>query len=99
MAATLHCLSGIVTVTWGVTAGANYYTVIAEANGHMDSCSSASTFCDLTELQCGEDYTVTVQAGDGNCNSSILANTNITTGKEKTQFLVEHKYRIFYNKF
>ncbi|KAG7513796.1 fibronectin type III domain-containing protein 7 [Solea senegalensis] len=73
------CMSGVATVTWGASAGANYYSVLAEANGHVDSCTSTSTSCDLTELQCGEDYTVTVLAGDGKCNSSILAKTNITT--------------------
>lgn len=92
MAAALHCLSGVVTVTWGASAGANYYTVLAEADGHIDSCNSNGTSCELTQLQCGEDYTVTVLAGDGKCNSSILAKTNITTGKEtvrvKTLFLV-----------
>lgn len=31
-------------------------------------------------MQCGNDYTVTVLAGDTKCNSSIFAKTNITTG-------------------
>nr|XP_046247875.1 uncharacterized protein LOC124060678 [Scatophagus argus] len=79
VAASLHCLSGVVRVTWGASAGANYYTVLAKANRHVASCNSNGTSCGLTQLQCGEDYTVTVLAGDGNCNSSILAKTNITT--------------------
>ncbi|XP_044055462.1 uncharacterized protein LOC122877670 [Siniperca chuatsi] len=79
VAASLHCFSGVVTVTWGASAGAKYYTVLAEANRHIDSCNSTGTSCELTQLQCGEDYTVTVLAGDGNCNSSILAKTNVTT--------------------
>uniref|UniRef100_A0A8P4G5R4 Fibronectin type-III domain-containing protein n=1 Tax=Dicentrarchus labrax TaxID=13489 RepID=A0A8P4G5R4_DICLA len=74
-----HCLSGIVTVTWGASAGGNYYTVLAEAKGRVDTCNSFSTSCELTKLQCGEDYTVTVLAGDRNCNSSILTKTNMTT--------------------
>ncbi|XP_039984445.1 uncharacterized protein LOC120790698 [Xiphias gladius] len=77
--AALQCLSGVVMVTWGASAGANYYTVLAEANGRVDSCNSTGTSCELTQLQCGEDYTVTVLAGDGKCNSSILAKTNVTT--------------------
>lgn len=80
VAAVLHCLSGIVNVSWGASAGASYYTVLADCNGHVDSCESTSTWCELTQLQCGKDYTVTVLAGDGNCNSSILATTNIITG-------------------
>ncbi|XP_034439595.1 uncharacterized protein LOC117760582 [Hippoglossus hippoglossus] len=79
MTAALNCISGAVTVTWGASAGASHYTVLAEASGHVDSCTSTSTSCDLTQLRCGEDYTVTVLAGDGNCNSSILAKMNVTT--------------------
>ncbi|CAB1419900.1 unnamed protein product [Pleuronectes platessa] len=77
--AALNCISGAVMVTWGASAGASHYTVLAEASGHLDSCTSTSTSCDLSQLRCGEDYTVTVLAGDGNCNSSILAKTNVTT--------------------
>ncbi|CAJ1061142.1 uncharacterized protein LOC117806306 [Xyrichtys novacula] len=79
VSATLNCSSGVATVTWGRSAGAINYTVVAEADGHMDSCHSPHGSCELTQLQCGEDYTVTVLAGDGKCNSSILAKTNITT--------------------
>ncbi|XP_067454263.1 serine-rich adhesin for platelets [Thunnus thynnus] len=79
VAATLNCLSGVATVTWGASAGAHYYTVLAEANGHVDSCNSTGTSCKLTQLQCGEEFTVIVLAGDGTCNSTVLAKTNITT--------------------
>lgn len=81
VAAALQCLSGVATVTWEAGAGAHYYTVLAEANGHMDSCNSTGTSCELIHLQCGENYTVTVLAGDGKCNSSLLARTNVTTGE------------------
>lgn len=87
VAAALNCVSGVVTVTWAASAGAKYFTVLAEAQGHVDSCNSNGTSCDLTQLQCGEDYTVTVLAGDGKCNSSVLAKTNVTTGKEQRSLL------------
>ncbi|XP_055364580.1 uncharacterized protein LOC121202196 [Betta splendens] len=77
--AVLNCVSGVATVSWGASAGAQYYTVLARSNGLVDSCSSSGTWCQLSQLQCGEDYTVTVLAGDGRCNSSILAKTNVTT--------------------
>lgn len=70
------------TVTWWASAGANHYTVLAEADGQSDSCKSTGTSCELTGLQCGENYNVTVLAGDGKCNSSMLAKTSVTTGKE-----------------
>uniref|UniRef100_A0A3Q2E2M1 Fibronectin type-III domain-containing protein n=1 Tax=Cyprinodon variegatus TaxID=28743 RepID=A0A3Q2E2M1_CYPVA len=79
VAASLNCLSDVVTVTWSASAGADQYTVLAEASGHVDSCNSTGTSCELTELQCGENYTVTVLAGDTMCNSSILAKTNVLT--------------------
>jgi len=83
--ASLNCLSDVVTVTWSTSSGANYYTVLAEARGHVDSCKSAGTSCELTQLQCGENYLVTVLAGDTKCNSSILAKTNVTTGENYFQ--------------
>lgn len=89
--ASLNCLSDAATVTWSASAGANFYTVVAEASGLVDSCISTATSCELTRLQCGENYTVTVLAGDAKCNSSILAKTNIITGDIftiKTIFLI-----------
>lgn len=83
MSTHLHCPTGTVTVSWTSSAGATSYTVLAEADGHTDSCRSRSTSCELDFLQCGRDYTVTVLAGDGKCNSSTLANTSITTGEEQ----------------
>ncbi|XP_039902211.1 uncharacterized protein LOC120742836 [Simochromis diagramma] len=79
VAASLNCLSDVVTVTWRASAGANYYTILAEASGHVNSCNSTGTSCELTKMQCGNDYTVTVLAEDTKCNSSIFAKTNITT--------------------
>lgn len=76
----IDCSTGAATVTWEAGAGAELYTVVAEANGHFDSCISLSTSCDLTKLQCGEEYTIIVLAGDGTCNSSLLATTHVTTG-------------------
>ncbi|RVE73628.1 hypothetical protein OJAV_G00033020 [Oryzias javanicus] len=77
--ASLNCLTDEVTVTWNASAGANAYTVVAEASGHVDSCKSSGTSCSFSALRCGKDYTITVLAGDAKCNSSILAKTNITT--------------------
>lgn len=82
VAAALECVSGVATVTWGAGAGARHYTVVAEANGHVDSCHTSGTSCQLSGLQCGEDYTVTVLAGDGTCNSTFHARTNVTTGED-----------------
>ncbi|KAM9761579.1 uncharacterized protein fndc7b [Menidia menidia] len=79
VSASLNCFSGVVAVTWSASAGADHYMVLAEASGHVDSCNSSGTSCMLSQLQCGRQYRVTVLAGDTNCNSSILAKTNVTT--------------------
>ncbi|XP_061884565.1 uncharacterized protein LOC133635404 [Entelurus aequoreus] len=73
------CMSGVATVTWERSAGAQYYTVLAQAYGHNDSCTSATDYCELGRLRCGEDYTVTVFAEDGVCTSSMHAQANLTT--------------------
>uniref|UniRef100_A0A8C5EQG5 Fibronectin type-III domain-containing protein n=1 Tax=Gouania willdenowi TaxID=441366 RepID=A0A8C5EQG5_GOUWI len=79
VAASLDCASGVATVTWTPSAGADAYSAIAETLGHVDSCVSTGVSCELSQLQCGEEYTVTVLAGDAKCNSSVLATTFITT--------------------
>ncbi|KAM3619311.1 uncharacterized protein V6R79_006036 [Siganus canaliculatus] len=79
VSAALRCHSGVVTVAWRASAGAHRYTVLAEAGGHFDVCNSTSTSCELTQLRCGQNYAVTVLATNGNCNSSVLVRTNVTT--------------------
>lgn len=81
VALALHCPSGVATVTWGAAAGAKHYSVLAESGGHVDYCHTNGTSCELSRLLCGEHYAVSVLAGDGSCNSSVLAQTNVTTGE------------------
>ncbi|KAF7660957.1 hypothetical protein LDENG_00272160 [Lucifuga dentata] len=81
VAADLDCSSGVVTVTWEASAGAAFYTVVAQDSegDHASSCKSTGTSCELHELQCGKEYTVIVLAGDRSCNSTMLAKTAIRT--------------------
>uniref|UniRef100_A0A8C5HBY8 Uncharacterized LOC114458429 n=2 Tax=Gouania willdenowi TaxID=441366 RepID=A0A8C5HBY8_GOUWI len=69
----LHCGSDSATVSW-FSAGGNEsytYTVLAqEDSGHLTSCRSSNTSCEMDELRCGTVYNVTVTADDGSCNSS-----------------------------
>ncbi|TNN29231.1 Fibronectin type III domain-containing protein 7 [Liparis tanakae] len=83
VALALHCASGVATVTWGAAAGAKHYSVLAESAGHADHCRTNGTSCELSRLLCGERYAVSVLAGDGSCNSSVLGQTNVTTGGER----------------
>ncbi|XP_062308247.1 uncharacterized protein LOC134012721 [Osmerus eperlanus] len=78
--ARLQCVSGAVSVSWVASAGAKAYTAVAQLNGsNVDSCTSTLTSCDLSQLRCGNKYTVIVLAGDGTCNSTTLASTTVQT--------------------
>ncbi|XP_053718297.1 uncharacterized protein LOC128757216 [Synchiropus splendidus] len=76
----LDCVSGAATVKWTQSAGAHFYMVVAETGTLSDSCRTSNTTCQLGALQCGENYTISVFAGDGDCNSSALARTTLSTG-------------------
>lgn len=91
VASLLQCSSGVVTVSWEASAGATGYTASAQEDGetHFTSCSTTGTSCDLTQLECGEVYTVTVVARDGICNSTLLATTTIKTGKGGRKIVCE----------
>ncbi|XP_032422074.1 uncharacterized protein LOC116722071 [Xiphophorus hellerii] len=56
-------------ISWTQVAGAELYIATATANdGHNHTCSSNySSFCDFTDLQCGEIYAVTVVTVDQGC--------------------------------
>ncbi|XP_061636365.1 fibronectin-like isoform X2 [Phyllopteryx taeniolatus] len=73
------CISGVAKVMWEHSSGSQYYTVLAEAIGHNDTCNSTMNFCELSQVLCGEDYTVTVLAENGVCTSTSHAQTNVTT--------------------
>ncbi|XP_012990390.2 uncharacterized protein LOC105029012 isoform X2 [Esox lucius] len=81
VAALLQCSSGVVTVSWEASAGAATYTAFVQRDGgtNVTQCKTTGTSCDLTQLECGEVYNVTVVAGDGTCNSTLLATTTVKT--------------------
>lgn len=68
--------------TWSYNKGlGNFYRVKAVADdGHIHECSSPENRCDLTDLHCGEYYTVTVQAEDRDCTSKPSDSVRIKTG-------------------
>ncbi|CAH2311728.1 serine-rich adhesin for platelets-like [Pelobates cultripes] len=57
--------SGI--IHWEMSPNARSYKVIA--TGHSDTlqCNTSDTSCELQNLECGQNYTVTVWAEDGTC--------------------------------
>ncbi|KAK1165326.1 hypothetical protein AOXY_G13825 [Acipenser oxyrinchus oxyrinchus] len=77
----LQCDSNTASVSWEQSAGAVSYSVIGQASdGHIASCNSTETFCDLAELHCGQTYSVSVIALDGTCNSIQSMSAEFKTG-------------------
>ncbi|XP_051554352.1 fibronectin-like [Myxocyprinus asiaticus] len=66
--ASLNCTSKIASITWYSALGATGYFAKAEGNhGHKTSCDSTNTHCDISDLQCGQDYSITVAGVNGGC--------------------------------
>ncbi|KAK6484735.1 hypothetical protein HHUSO_G12572 [Huso huso] len=84
----LQCDSNTVSVSWEQSAGAVSYSVIGQASdGHIASCNSTETFCDLAELHCGQTYSVSVIALDDTCNSIQSMSAEFKTGPCPPQHL------------
>ncbi|TKS74220.1 Fibronectin type III domain-containing protein 7 [Collichthys lucidus] len=77
----LRCSDNVASAMWDYNKGlGNFYRVKAVGDdGHMHECSSHENHCDLTDLHCGEYYTVTVQAEDRDCTSKPSDSVRIKT--------------------
>lgn len=69
-------------VAWTEVAGAEMFVATATAqDGHSYACSSNdSLWCNLTELDCGKTYSVTVATVDRGCWSEPSAAVELKTG-------------------
>nr|XP_055057047.1 uncharacterized protein LOC129441425 [Misgurnus anguillicaudatus] len=66
--ASLNCTNKTASVTWTGSLGATGYQVKAESSmGHRTSCNATSTQCDVTDLRCGQQYSITVVAKTIDC--------------------------------
>ncbi|XP_066528384.1 fibronectin type III domain-containing protein 7-like [Hoplias malabaricus] len=64
----LHCDFNSLTVSWALNAAAlNYSALARDAYGIAHSCTSSHSSCDISGLQCGQNYTVTVTATNRVC--------------------------------
>lgn len=75
------------TVSWSQVAGSQTFVAKATANdGHNYTCiSNSSNSCNLTDLHCGENYTVTVVTVDGGCWSEPSAAVVLKTGNRNLE--------------
>ncbi|XP_077077959.1 uncharacterized protein fndc7rs1 [Siphateles boraxobius] len=75
--AALNCTSNIASITWNSALGATWYSVKAEGSqGYKASCNNTVTRCDIPNLQCGQEYSITVMGVKGDCMG--LASQSIT---------------------
>ncbi|XP_071983673.1 uncharacterized protein [Engystomops pustulosus] len=66
----LLCGKSTATLLWNPAPGAATYSVLVTGNnGWSATCISSNTTCDVSDLQCGQVYTVTIIASNSHCNS------------------------------
>ncbi|XP_067845705.1 fibronectin type III domain-containing protein 7-like [Heptranchias perlo] len=82
----MNCESNNVSVFWDPSNGTESYIVTAEgSNGHRASCNATDTECEITDVYCGRNYYITVQAIRMQCNSSQSSAFTIKTGDSRVQ--------------
>ena len=68
-------------VSWRPSPVATDYHVSARtAEGHVHMCNTSFSNCSLSDLHCGQQYTVSVTASHENCSSKASQNVNFNTG-------------------
>lgn len=80
--ASLRCYSNSAAVTWEPASGAlSYVAVGVTTDGSQRiECNNTMPYCDLSNLQCGQTYNVSVFGHDESCNSTESNKTNVRTG-------------------
>ncbi|XP_038650716.1 uncharacterized protein LOC119964794 [Scyliorhinus canicula] len=76
--ALMNCDAGYMSVSWELSQGAISYIATAEGS-NVQQCSANETLCDITELDCGETYTITVRAHDDSCDTAESASVTKKT--------------------
>lgn len=77
----IDCEADSAVVSWQPSAGAvSYIGELTAASGHITGCATNHTNCELSSVQCGEEYNVTVKAVGGTCNSTAQLGGYLLTG-------------------
>lgn len=81
---TVDCHTGVVSVAWNETLSDVLHTVTAvDAAGRQHNCSGVSSSgCNLTTLDCGTKYNLTVTPSRNGCVGRNSPTKTITTGGE-----------------
>ncbi|XP_057183469.1 G surface protein, allelic form 156-like [Triplophysa rosa] len=79
--ALVDCQSSTAVLSWQTGGGAMQYTATAlSQSGHILSCESNETNCELADLACGESYNITVLAQGQTCSSSAVMSGHLMAG-------------------
>ena len=78
--ANLDCENSTAEISWILANGATSYAVTAVAtDGHPASCETTKDLCELTELQCGQTYNVSLTTISDHCETERHTNATFST--------------------
>lgn len=94
--ALIDCQYGTATLSWQPGTGAmQYMTTAVGESGHVLTCESNNTNCELTGLACGESYNITVLAEGQTCSSVATMSGQLKTGEQNySEHLLEYSLAI-----
>lgn len=84
-----QCGSGVAVVSWEDRSDVELYAAeaVKTSGNQLHNCTSAGSTCQLSALDCGETYNVTVVASSQGCSSQASSIVSLHTGEshEHTQ--------------
>lgn len=84
----VHCDNHTASISWSSVPGAVSYTATLEQmDGSTTCCTTSNNSCDISNLPCGEMYTVLVVAEGRTCNSSQRDAGLLRSGRSDTCYL------------
>lgn len=83
----MNCANNSAMLTWTSSPNAASYTGKAvSTDGHTVTCDAGMNLgCQMNGLQCGKEYTFTVSASDGDCQSPDSEPVMHTTGERERE--------------
>ncbi|XP_066508134.1 fibronectin type III domain-containing protein 7-like [Hoplias malabaricus] len=77
---TIDCHNSTASVSWAPGVGAVSHSVLLQSSdGHTYICNSTTSSCSVTNLPCGQTYSVTVAALGQNCSSVYSTGSPVST--------------------
>lgn len=84
----LDCLTNSALLNWTDSENTLNYTATAHSmSGHVSTCSTNITNCQLLNLQCGQTYNVSVVATNEVCSSPSSTSLQVDSGERVVSFI------------